>query len=161
MNPFSSMEKIVVNSGIGKLTSMPNFKDKVLPAITAEFAAIVGQKPSPRGAKKSIAGFKLREGTVVGLVATIRGARMRSFFERMNKVVFPRVRDFRGIPRKNIDLQGNLTIGIKEHTIFPEISPEHSKVSFGIQMTIVPKKPMLKEEAIAWYQSLGVPLTKN
>ncbi len=155
------IQKIVVNSGIGKLTSMPNFKDKVLPEIMAEFSAIVGQKPSPRGAKKSIAGFKLREGTIVGITATVRGARMRAFLERMNKVVFPRIRDFRGIPQKNIDAQGNLTIGIKEHTIFPEIIPELSKVSFGVQMTIVLKKPMPKKEAVAWYRSLGVPLTKE
>ena len=103
----------------------------------------------------------MREGTVVGLTATLRGARMNSFLSRMNKVVFPRVRDFRGISKKNIDGQGNLTVGIKEHTIFPEISPEDSKFPMGIQMTIVPKRSLTKEEAIIWYRSLGVPLVKD
>jgi large subunit ribosomal protein L5 len=161
MKTLPVIEKIVVNAGIGRLTAMPNFKDKVLPEVTSEFATIVGQKPALRGAKKSIAGFKLREGMVVGLTATLRGARMKAFLDRMNKVVFPRVRDFRGISKKNIDERGNLTVGIREHTIFPEIIPENSKVAIGLQMTVVPKAPLTREEAINWYRSLGIPLMKD
>ncbi len=158
----SVLHKIVVNTGVGRMaTSNAHFDEKVLPEIIAEFKAVTGQKPALRHAVKSIAGFKLRQGTVVGMNATLRGKRMRDFLERLNAIVLPRVRDFRGIPLKNIDANGNCTIGIREHTAFPEIVPENSKVDFGMEVTLVLKvQDKNKEKAAALYHALGVPLQK-
>ena len=125
-----------------------------------EFKSIIGQHPAFRRARTSVAGFKIREGMVIGLSATMRGKRMHGFLARLNAIVFPRVRDFRGIPLKNIDENGNLNIGIREHTAFPEIFPETSKIDFGLQVTIVPNAKN-KEQAVAMYRSLGIPLQKE
>ena len=157
-----ALEKIVVNSGIGRLTQLPEFEGKVLPAVVQELALITGQKAEYRPARASISGFKLREGTVVGLRVTLRGKRMNDFLNRVVHITLPRVRDFRGISKKNIDTAGNLTIGIREHASFPEIKPELSKFAFGLQLTLVPKVPFKgKEDAIRFYQSLGVPFERN
>lgn len=157
----SALEKIVVNTGIGRLaTNSINFEEKVLPGIIEEFKAIAGQRPSIRRVRQSIAGFKIREGMVVGLTATLRGKRMKNFVVRLNSIVLPRVRDFRGISLKNIDQNGNLTIGIREHTTFPEIAPEQSKSDFGLEVTLVPKI-CGREKAIELYRLLGVPLQKK
>ena len=158
----SVLHKITVNTGIGRLaTSNAHFEEKVLPEIIAEFKAVTGQQPALRHAAKSIAGFKLREGTIVGMNATLRGKRMRDFLERLNAIVFPRVRDFRGIPIKNIDANGNLTVGIREHTAFPEIVPENSKVDFCMEVSFVLKvQDKNKEKAVAIYHALGLPLQK-
>ncbi len=156
----SVLHKIAVNVGVGRMaTSNAHFDEKVLPEIVAEFKAVTGQQPALRHAAKSIAGFKLRQGTVVGMNATLRGKRMTDFIERLNAVVFPRVRDFRGIPVKNIDANGNLTVGIREHTAFPEIVPENSKVDFGMEVTFV-LKVQGKEKALDIYHALGIPLQK-
>ncbi|OGY62803.1 MAG: 50S ribosomal protein L5 [Candidatus Harrisonbacteria bacterium RIFCSPHIGHO2_01_FULL_44_13] len=158
---IAKIEKIVVNTGIGRLSTQPNFQEKTLPELIKEIAALTGQKPAVCVAKKSIAGFKLRKGTPVGLKTTLRGNRMRYFFEKVIKVVLPRLRDFRGIDLKSVDKGGNLNIGIKEHQVFPEISPEVSNVSFGVEITIVPRQTGNREEAIALYRELGVPLKKH
>lgn len=155
-----NIAKVVVNSGIGRLSQSPNFNDKVLPEVMAEFAAITGQKPAERTARESIAGFKIREGNIVGLMATLRSARMADFLMKVVSVVLPRVRDFRGIPMKAVDENGNLTIGIKENLVFPEIIAEQSKVNFGLQLTIVPKIQS-KETAVALYKEIGVPFAKE
>ena len=155
-----AIEKIVVNTGVGRLaTSNAQFEEKMLPEILAEFMAITGQRPAIRKAPASIAGFKLRQGTVVGMNATLRGKRMRDFLERLVTVVLPRVRDFRGIDLKNVDGNGNLTIGIKEHVAFPEIVPENSKIDFGLQATMVPMRRG-REKAIELYEALGIPFKK-
>lgn len=158
---IKQIEKVVVNTGVGKLSTQPNFSDKVLPTIISDFSAITGQKPSERPAKKSISSFKLRQGTVVGLKATLRRQRMESFLSKVTKVVLPRVRDFQGIDPKNIDRAGNLTFGIKDHLVFPEVTPEASKTNFGMEITLVPKTPKTKEEAFNLYKELGVPFTKT
>ena len=155
------IEKIVINAGIGRISSQPNFVDKILPELIKDFSLMVGQKPSTQGAKKSISGFKLREGMIVGLKATLRGRRMIDFLEKIIKIVLPRIRDFRGIDPKNIDSHGNLTIGIKENLVFPEINPEISKVSFGVQVTIVPQSVKNRNAAIETYRSLGLPLKRK
>lgn len=161
MRVRNQLEKIVVNTGIGRLAANTvNFEEKTLPAVLHEFKSITGQHPALRRARASIAGFKIREGSIVGLSAIMRGRRMSDFLTRLNAIVFPRVRDFRGIQLKNIDGNGNLTIGIREHTAFPEIIPEMSKVDFGLQVTIVPKVKN-RGQAIALYRSLGVPLQKE
>ncbi len=158
---LGAIEKIVVNAGIGRLSSQPNFTEKILPELIREFAIVTGQKPRTNPAKKSIAGFKLREGTVVGLTSTLRGRRMVEFFRHLNMVVFPRIRDFRGVRIASVDTRGNLTVGIKEHTVFPEINPETSKVAFGIEATIVPKRVKSREDIITFYRGVGIPFERK
>ncbi|KKS81785.1 MAG: 50S ribosomal protein L5 [Candidatus Wolfebacteria bacterium GW2011_GWC1_43_10] len=154
------MEKVVVNAGIGKAGQRPNFTDKILPEIIKEFSVICGQKPSLQKAKKSISGFKVREGQVVGLRATLRGRRMYDFTDRLIKTALPRVRDFRGISLKNIDEEGNLNLGIKEQVIFPEIEQDVSNVDFGFQITFV-TRARKREEALELYKKLGFVFKKN
>src|SRR3989338_5566103 len=97
------IEKIVVNAGIGRFSSQAHFSDKMLPEFMRDFALITGQKPRTAPARKSISGFKLREGAIVGLTATLRGKRMEAFLDRVIKVVLPRIRDFRGIGLSAVD----------------------------------------------------------
>lgn len=155
-----NLEKIVVNVGVGKLRNQPNFEEKVIPEIIATIAAITGQAPAPRKAKKSIASFKLREGETVGLQVTIRRARMEQFLKRLVEIVFPRVKDFRGLEIKNVDEHGNLNVGFKDQFVFPEINIEKSRVSFGVQVTCV-SKTKDRDAAIAFYRSIGVPLKNS
>lgn len=155
------LEKIVVNVGLGRLSSQPNFAEKILPEVIKELSLITGQKPANRGAKKSIAGFKLRTGAIIGLKATLRGRRMRDFLNRMAHVVLPRVKDFRGIDKKSIDNSGNLTIGFKEQLSFPEIVQDTSRVNFGLETTLVPKDKIRdKEKSVELYKELGIPFKK-
>lgn len=161
MRNGNSLEKIVVATGIGRLAvNSPNFEEKTLPQVMEEFKIITGQYPAARRARISIAGFKIRKGMVIGLSAIMRGKRMEQFLARLNAIVLPRVRDFRGIHLKSVDEHGNLNIGIREHTAFPEIIPENSKVDFGVQVTVVPKIKG-REKALAFYRALGVPLQKK
>ena len=154
------LEKIVVAVGVGKLRQNAQFENSILPEIIKDLTAITGQKPQPRPAKQSIAGFKLREGNMVGLRVTLRDKRMYDFLGRMVNVALPRVRDFRGINPKQIDNAGNLTIGVREHTVFPEISPEDSKYDFGFQVTFV-SGVKDKEKAKAVFEKLGIPFEKE
>jgi large subunit ribosomal protein L5 len=159
LNKSDKIEKIVVNVGIGRLSQQPNFEEKSLPELIKELSLITGQKPAIAKAKKSIAGFKIREGQTVGLKVTLRRQRMFDFLEKLNKIVLPRLRDFRGINLKSIDAKGNLSIGLREQMVFPEINPESSKIDFGMEITIVGNAKD-KKEAIEFYRSLGLPLKK-
>ena len=149
------IEKVVVNVGVGRASQQPSFKDKLLPEIQKELASITGQKPSGRSAKKSIAGFKVREGQLIGLSVTLRGSRMYDFIRKITSAVYPRVRDFRGINLKNIDKQGNLNLGFREHVVFPEVVPEASMVSFGLQVTLVARNVKNQAQAVALYKKIG------
>jgi large subunit ribosomal protein L5 len=143
--------KVVVSSGVGKA-------DKNRKALVADrLARITGQKPSARQAKQSIAQFKMREGDVVGHQVTLRGARMYDFLDKLIHIALPRTRDFRGLPRTAIDEMGNMTIGIKENSIFPETSEEDLKDVFGLAITIVTTAKN-KPEAEAFFRHLGIPL---
>ena len=153
------LEKIVVNAGIGRLRTQAHFEDKILPELEAELGVLTGQKAASRKAKKSIAGFNIREGEVVGLQITLRKARMDEFLKKLIAVVFPRVKDFRGIDPASIDERGNLNVGFKDQYVFPEVNVEKSKIPFGIQVTCVPKVQN-REAAVDFYRSLGVPLKK-
>lgn len=155
-----AIKKIVVSVGAGRLSQQPNFEEKILPELIKDLSSITGQKPAVCKAKKSIAGFKIRAGQIIGLKTILRRERMFNFFEKLNKIVFPRVRDFQGINLKNLDKKGNLSIGLKENTVFPEINPESSKVDFGLEISIV-INAKTKEEAIKLYRLLGVPLKKK
>lgn len=158
---LKQIDKVVVNVGLGRMSALTNFEDKLLPAVNEELSMITGQKAMERSAKKSIAGFKLREGTIVGLKTTLRRKKMEEFLKKTIHTALPRIRDFRGINDMAIDGAGNLTIGIKEHAVFPEIVPEMSKVNFGLEITVVPKLPIAKHaDAVAFYRALGVPFKK-
>jgi large subunit ribosomal protein L5 len=146
--------------GLGKLRNQANFEDKLLKEVEKELALITGQKPAIRRAKKSIAGFKIRSGDIVGLQVTLRGKRLADFFVRLISIVLPRVKDFKGIDLHQIDQNGNLNICLKEQFVFPEIQADQSKVNFGLQITIV-LKPEYRKKAVALYRDLGVPLKKN
>lgn len=154
------LEKIVVDAGVGRLGQQPSFEEKILPQVVRDIAAMTGQKPQLRRAKESIAGFKLREGQIVGLRVTLRGEKMVDFFERLITIVLPRVRDFGGLEHSAIDQGGTLNVGLRDHFVFPEISPEESPVSFSLGASIVPKK---KDHDISFekFKALGVPMKKE
>ncbi len=158
--PSPQLEKIIIATGVGRLRQQAQFEERILPEMAKELALISGQRPAHRGAKKSIAGFKIRQGDVVGLMVTLRGKKMRDFLERLTKIVLPRVRDFRGINPKAIDKQGNLTLGFREHTVFPEINTDEVHVDFGLEVTLV-AKVRNTDEGYTLYKSLGVPLKEK
>ncbi len=160
-NVYKNFEKVVVNAGLGKISQLPNFSDKVLPVIEKDLAGITGQKPSQRGAAKSISGFKLREGQIVGLKITLRHKRMQQFLEKVMRVVLPRVRDFRGLPNRNVDSHGNLNFGLKDSSVFPEMAQDATKVSFGLEITVVPKLNKNREKMVELYKEIGVPFSKE
>ncbi len=145
--------KIVVSSGVGSA------KDKNrLKLVADRLSTITGQKASARPSKTSISQFKMREGDIVGYQVTLRNDRMYDFFDKLIHIALPRTRDFRGLSAGAIDGMGNLTIGIKEHSIFPEASDEDLKDIFGIAITIVTTAKS-KPEAEAFFRYLGVPFT--
>jgi len=146
------IQKVVVSTGVGKKRDK-----KQLELIEDRLAKITGQKAAPRAARLSIASFKVREGDTVGLQVTLRGARMYDFVDKLIHIALPRTRDFRGLSPKAIDDMGNLTVGIKEHTIFPETSDEDLKDVFGLAITIVTTAKS-KAEAEAFFRHLGMPL---
>jgi large subunit ribosomal protein L5 len=154
------LEKIVVATGVGRLRQRPRFEEDLLPEIVKELGLITGQKPKITKAKQSVAGFKVREGDIVGLKVTLRGKRMRDFLRRLIGFVLPRIRDFRGLDPKSIDSQGNLTIPIREHIVFPEINSDEVKIDFGLEITLVTstKNP---GEGLTVYQELGLPLKQD
>jgi len=155
----SFLEKIVIDAGIGRLSSQPNF-DKTLAQVERDLSLLAGQKPQARPTRKSIAGFKIREGQIVGLRVTMRRKRMVDFFERLVKIVLPRVKDFHGIKLEAIDRGGALNIGLREQFVFPEVSAEQSPVVFSLGISTVPRLRS-REKAIEKYRELGVPLKKS
>lgn len=146
------VSKVIVSTGVGKKRDA-----KQLELIEDRLAKITGQKPAPRPARLSIASFKVREGDTVGLQVTLRGARMYDFLDKLIHIALPRTRDFRGLSAKAIDDMGNITIGIREHTIFPETSDEDLKDVFGLAITVVTTAKS-KAEAEAFLRHLGLPL---
>lgn len=146
--------KVVISTGVGKVKD----KNKIA-LIEDRLAKITGQRAAPRGAKKSIAAFKMRQGDVVGYQVTLRGKRKYDFLEKLVHVALPRTRDFRGLKSSAIDEMGNLTIGIKEHTIFPETADEDLRDVFGFAVTLV-STAKNKKEAEAFFRHLGFPLQK-
>jgi large subunit ribosomal protein L5 len=120
---------------------------------------ITGQRPTVRSAKKSVASFKVRQGDPIGVAVTLRGARMNHFLDKLIHIAIPRTKDFRGIDPKAVDNIGNMTIGIKEHSIFPETSDEDLKDVFGFAITLV-STAKGKEEALKFFTHLGIPFKK-
>jgi large subunit ribosomal protein L5 len=149
------LSKVVVSVGTG------SFKDKnKLKIVDSRLAKITGQKAAPRPAKQSIASFKVRQGDPVGYQVTLRGKKMYEFLDKLINVALPRTRDFRGINPDAVDDMGNYTLGIKEHTIFPETGDEELKDVFGMAVTIVTTAKS-KEEAKAYLAKLGFPFKKT
>ncbi len=146
--------KVVVATGTGKA------KDPKRNTLVADrLTRLTGQKAAPRGAKKSIASFKVRQGDTVGWLVTLRGERMMGFLDKLINVVLPRTRDFKGLDPKNIDEMGNLTLGVKEHVVFPETADEELKDVFGLAITVV---TTAKDQAtaLAYLTAIGFPFKK-
>jgi len=147
------IEKVVVNVGIGKVAK----DEKVVEKIANDLAKLTGQKPVYRKAKKSIASFKIRQGMNIGLMVTLRGKRMYDFIDRLISVALPRSKDFRGIDIKNFDNSGNLNLGIKESSIFPEVTYETLKDIFSLEVTIATTAKE-KQKGIALLRLMGFPI---
>lgn len=149
-----ALHKVVVSTGVGSITDQ-----KKLDIIPEALAAITGQKPASRQAKKSIAAFRSRQGDVIAYQVTLRGDQMMSFMDKVINIALPRTKDFRGINRGAVDENGNLTIGIREHTIFPETADEDIRNIFGFGITVVTSLDN-REDATKFFEYLGVPFTK-
>ena len=149
------ISKVVISAGVGSQ------KDKKkLEFIADRLAKITGQKAASRGAKQSIANFKTRQGDIVGYQTTLRGSRMNDFLDRLINISLPRTRDFRGLTAHSIDAMGNYTLGVKEHTIFPETSDEDIRDVFGLAITVVTTS-RTKDETRALLEYVGFPLKKQ
>ena len=146
--------KVVVSAGVGSFKDKNKFK-----VVEDRLAKITGQKPARRGAKVSIATYKTRTGDTVGYQVTLRGQRMHDFLERLIHVALPRTKDFRGISPTGADEMGNYSMGIKEHTIFPEATDEELKDVFGFAVTIVTTAKS-KGEVLNFLTHLGFPFKK-
>lgn len=146
------IKKTVVNVGVGRLRD-----EKQLEEIRKYIALITGQHPSPRSAKKAIAAFKTRIGMTVGYQVTLRGKRMYDFLTRLVAIALPRTRDFRGIEVSSFDQKGNLTIGVKEHIVFPEMIGEDYRFLFGFEVTVV-TTARRREEGIELLKLMGFPI---
>jgi large subunit ribosomal protein L5 len=149
-------EKIVINVGVGRATQQPS----LLEGAVRDLTAITGQKPLVTVAKKSIAGFKLREGQSIGAKVTLRGDRMWEFFDRLVSLAIPRIRDFRGLPPKGFDGRGNYTFGIAEQLIFPEIDYDKIDTPRGMDVTIV-TTARTNSEGRALLDAFGFPFRRE
>jgi len=145
--------KVVINTGFNPA----NRDEKAQKEIADDLSRIAGQKTVVCKSKISEAGFKIRKGMIVGFKATLRGSKMYDFLDRLVDIALPRCRDFRGLPEKNIDKEGNLNIGIKEHIVFPEISTESAKNIFGFEISIT-TTAKTKKEGLALFKLLGFPI---
>ncbi len=149
------IQKVIVSSGVG------SFKDKKKIEVALDrLAKITGQKPVTKGAKQSVAAFKVRQGDPVGIQITLRGQRMYDFLDRLIHIALPRTKDFRGISTSGVDEMGNFTMGIRENTIFPECGDEDLKDVFGLAVTVVTNVKDTKETK-AFLTHLGFPFKKE
>ena len=148
------VEKVVVNAGlnINKTAKNPKYRETIENVLTR----ITGQKPVERLAKKSISGFKIRQGQLVGLAVTLRKQRMYDFMERLINITLPRIRDFRGLEKKNLDKEGNFNLGFKEHIVFPEISPNEIEEICGLEIVVVTNTKD-REKSFQLLKLLGFP----
>lgn len=151
-----AVEKVVVNAGIG------GYKDsrEAVESFVSELSALTGQKPSPRKARLSEAGFKIRKGDIVAYTVTLRGSAMWAFLEKLIKVVLPRTRGFWGLSDTSFDGHGNYSLGVREHTVFPEVNPNTVKGIRSLQITVGTTAKDDKQ-ALALLKSLGFPFKKD
>ena len=150
------LEKVVINMSVGEAIQ----NGKVLDVAVSELQAISGQKAVITKAKKSIAAFKLREGMNIGAKVTLRGERMYVFLDKLFNVVLPRIRDFRGLPRKSFDGRGNYNMGLREQLVFPEINFDKVDKARGMDIVIV-TSAKTDEEATEFLTAMGLPLQKG
>ena len=149
------IEKVVISVGVGKMT-----KDKGKVELVADrLAKITGQKPASRGAKKAISTYKTRVGDKIGYQITLRGKRAEDFLNRLVHIALPRTKDFKGLAASAIDEMGNYTLGIKEHSVFPETADEDIKDVFGMAVTVVTTAKN-KKTAESYLRHLGFPFKK-
>ncbi len=152
VNQIPTLEKIVINCGVGEAIK----NAKVLDTVVTELGIITGQRPVRKKAKKSIANFGLREGQEIGAAVTLRGARMWEFLDRFVTIAIPRIRDFRGLNTRSFDGRGNYTLGVKEQMIFPEINYDMVEQIHGMDITIVTTTNK-DSQAFALLRELGLP----
>ncbi|MBI5733846.1 MAG: 50S ribosomal protein L5 [Candidatus Kerfeldbacteria bacterium] len=145
--------KAVVNVGLGRAWREPKLQEVALKTLER----ITGQKPVLNKARKSISNFKIRQGMVIGASVTLRGGRMYDFLQKLVQVALPRVRDFRGLSLKALDKQGNLSIGFKEHIVFPEIKSDEIEMLHGLEVAIV-TTAVSREQGQRLFELLGFPL---
>jgi len=150
------LEKIVINMGVGAALQQP----KLIEGAVEDLSVISGQKPVVTRAKKSVAGFKLREGNAIGVRVTLRGARMWEFFDRLTSLAIPRIRDFRGLNPRSFDGRGNYTFGVTEQLIFPEINYDRVDTTRGMDITIV-TTARTNEEGKALLDAFGFPFRRE
>lgn len=150
------LEKVVLNVGFGHHVKEKEYIDSVVKGLTK----ISGQKAVMAKAKKSISAFKIREGMVIGAKVTLRGARMFDFVDKLVGITFPRVRDFRGISDKAVDRNGNLTVGFKEFSAFPEIHVEDIDNMFGLEVCLA-SSAKNREEGLELFRQIGFPFKKD
>jgi len=155
VHQIPKLEKVVINMSVGDAIA----NAKALDAAAAELQAISGQKPVITKAKRSIAAFKLREGMNIGTKVTLRGERMYVFLDKLFNIVLPRIRDFRGLPRKSFDGRGNYNLGLREQTVFPEINFDKVDKTRGMDLVIV-TSAKTDEEATEFLTAMGLPLQK-
>ena len=156
INQIPTLEKIIINIGDGKAAT----DGRALESMVDELTAISGQKPVVKRAKKSIAGFKIREGMPIGTSVTIRGDRMWEFYDRFVQVVVPRIRDFRGFNTKSFDGKGNYSLGLNEQLVFPEVEYDKVRDIRGMNITICTTAND-NNEGYVLLNSLGFPFREN
>ena len=157
-NPMAvpKVEKIVLNVGVGEATTNP----RLLDTVAEELAAITGQKPIIKKAKKAIAGFRLRAGMPIAVMVTLRRERMYEFLDRLISITLPRVRDFRGVPKSSFDGRGNYTLGVRDQLIFPELDAGKIDRIYGLNITIV-TSAKTDEEARQLLGEMGMPYQRE
>jgi large subunit ribosomal protein L5 len=150
------LEKIVINVGLGRAKD----DKKVIEAAKNTLRKVTGQEPIETVAKNSIAGFKLREGNMIGLKLTLRGTRMYEFMDRLINIVLPRLRDFHGVSAKAFDKQGNYSIGMTDQSVFPELTFEETTTTHGLQIVFV-VKAQNRDHSRALLSKFGMPFEKE
>jgi large subunit ribosomal protein L5 len=150
------IDKVVVNAGVGRAVN----DSKHLENVAATITKVTGQAPVTTVAKNSIAGFKLREGNKIGVTVTLRGERMYEFLDRLVSITLPRIRDFRGISDTAFDRQGNYSVGLREQSVFPEISFEEAGTPHGLQVNII-TTAATREESKRLLELMGFPFRRN
>lgn len=150
------VEKVVINMGIGQARDSREEQEKIL----QELASLAGQKPSLRQARKSVAGFNIRRGQTVGAAVTLRGRKMYGFLQKLFGIVLPRLRDFRGVSRKSFDQNGNYTLGLSEHTVFPEVDLGKISKVRSLEITVV-TTAKTREQAELLLAKMGMPFEKE
>lgn len=151
------IQKVTINTGVGRIKESKEEMENIV----RELTKITGQKPKSNVAKKSISGFKLRKGQIVGFSVTLRGQRMYDFLERLINIVLPRSREFEGIRYKNFDSNNNLTIALKEQNIFPEIRADDISQTWGMSITISLKNAKNRENVVEYLQKIGFVFEKE